>query len=121
MSLLRDTRPQGIADDRDSVGDGISISGEASALVTSGNASLAGVLAEWDMEVRDFIVLSFIADQGPIGCRSLGRMIGIDLQTTNKSVALLANAGFVEASGTLDRLRVTSAGERLAQEMLQQI
>jgi predicted transcriptional regulator len=108
-------------DDRDNDEDGISISSEASALVTSGNQSLAEVLAEWNMEVRDFIILSFVADQGPIASRNLARMIGIDLQMANQSVALLASAGFIEADGTLDRLRVTKTGERLAQEMLQQI
>lgn len=121
MSSLKDARPQEMPDGYGNGDDGISISGEASALVTSGSPSLAGVLAKLNLEVRDFIVLSFVADQGPIAESKLARMIGIDLQTVNKSVALLASAGLIQADGAIERLRVTEAGGELAQEMLQQI
>jgi DNA-binding MarR family transcriptional regulator len=121
VSLLKDARPQEMPDDSGTGEDGISISGEASALVTSESPTLAGMLAKLNLEVRDFIVLSFVADQGPIAGSNLARMIGIDVQTVNKSVALLASAGLIEADGAIERLRVTRAGGELAQAMLQQI
>lgn len=99
----------------------ISISREASALATSLSPSLAGIVARCNLEVRDFIVLSFIADQGAIDCESLARMTGLDLPMTTRSVQTLVNSGFVELEGTSGRFRVTAPGRDIAKKVMEQI
>ncbi len=61
----------------------ISLSGRAIALAIVENDSLAMVLQESGMKLREFIVLSFVSDQGPLNIDRLARLIGIDLDTTD--------------------------------------
>jgi len=60
VSLLKDKRPRGNPDDPEHPENGISISGEAWALVSLIDPSLAEIVVKCNLKVRDFIVSSFI-------------------------------------------------------------
>ncbi len=73
----------------------ISLSGQAIALAVSDNDSLAAALAESGMKMRDFIVLSFVSDQGSITTSHIGRLVGLDMPTTMSCIGRLTEAGLV--------------------------
>ena len=47
------------------------------------------------MELREFIVLSFVSDQGPINVVRLAKLIGLDLDTTSGCIGSLIDAGLL--------------------------
>lgn len=72
-----------------------SISGRAAALYFSSDPSLAQLLTSHGIKVRDFILLSFLSDQGPLALAQLARLLSIDPSSVLKSVKRLAAAGLV--------------------------
>jgi len=104
----------------------ISISGNATALAIANNDSLASVLRESGMQMRDFIVLSFVSDQGPIAGKSLARLVAIDLESTLLCIRGLVDAGFLEvrddpSNPAENDVMATAQGNRVAQRILGQI
>ncbi len=103
----------------------ISLSGQAIALAVPENDSLAMVLQESGMELREFIVLSFVSDQGPLNIDRLARLIGIDLDTTSHCIRRLVNAGLlaidVLADATESDVVATDLGNRIARKILSQL
>ena len=65
-------------DDRKDMKDGNSISGRSAALYFEHDPSLASLLLSHGFRVRDFIVLSFLSDQGPMSVTQLSRAVGIE-------------------------------------------
>ena len=70
-----------------------SISGNA-LFVTQDN-TLASLLLNHGIEVRDFILLSFLSDLGPMSNIRLAREVGIEPKNVLKSLMRLAAAGLV--------------------------
>ena len=103
----------------------ISLSGQAIALAVAENDSLAGVLQASGMEMRDFIVLSFVSDQRPIDTERLARLIGLDRNTTLRCIERLIDAGLVVSDAVADGfggdVDTTDLGNRLAKKMLSQL
>ena len=103
----------------------ISLSGRAIALAVAENDSLGTVLHESGMELREFIVLSFVSDQGPINVVRLARLIGIDLNTTSPCIDRLINAGLlvsdVLADATESDVVATDLGNLVAEKILSQL
>jgi DNA-binding MarR family transcriptional regulator len=109
-----------MSDDED-----ISLTGRAIALAVAENDSLGEVLQESGMEMPEFIVLSFVSDQGPISCVRLARLIGLDLDATSRCISRLTNAGLlvsdVLADPTESDVVATDPGNRIAEKLLSQL
>jgi DNA-binding MarR family transcriptional regulator len=58
--------------------------------------SLAGVIEANSIEVRDFMILSFICDQSELGIEQLSRAIGLSRQSILDCIERLVGAGLVE-------------------------
>ena len=89
----------------------ISLSSQAIALAVTDNDSLAAALEESGMQMRDFIVLSFVSDQGSITTSHLARLVGLDVQTTVGCIGRLTDAGLVYGDLSVaeeDRLILTT-------------
>ncbi len=104
----------------------ISISGNATALAIANNDALASVLLDSGMQMRDFIVLSFVSDQGPITAKCLARLVGIDLQSTLLCIRGLVDAGFLKKRKSLSipaeaDVIATELGDRVADRIIGQI
>ena len=103
----------------------ISIAGRAIALAVAQNDSLAAVLQASGMELRDFIVLSFVSDQGPIDTERLARLIGLDRDTTLRCIERLIAAGLVVSDVFADAVSgdvvTTDDGNRLAKKISSQL
>lgn len=103
----------------------ISLTGRAIALAVAENDSLAEVLQTSGMELRDFIVLSFVSDQGPIDTERLARLIGLDRDTTLRCIEGLINVGLLVSDVFADAVSgdvvTTDDGNRLAKEILSQL
>ncbi len=65
-------------DKRDDKTAGNSISGRSAALYFEQDPSLASVLVSHGIRVRDFIMLSFLSDQGPMSVTQLSHAVGIE-------------------------------------------
>lgn len=103
----------------------ISLSGRAIALAIAEYDSLGAILQESGMEMREFIVLSFVSDQGPINVVRLAKLIGIDLDTTSRCIGRLINAGLlvgdVLAVATESDVVATDLGNLVAEKILSQL
>ena len=69
-----------MADRSDKNGD--SISGMSAELFISKDDSLASLLLNHGIKVRDFILLSFLSDQGPMSVIRLARVVGLNPEDT---------------------------------------
>ena len=78
------------------------INGTAGSLVFSADLVQASLLDNYGLKVREFIVLSFLSDEGPMDVGQLARVVNIDTQHMVRSVERLAEAGLV--------MRPSSAG-----------
>jgi DNA-binding MarR family transcriptional regulator len=72
-----------------------SISEQSASLFVSQDDSLAALLLEHGIRVRDFVILSFLADQGSMCIVQLARVIGIEPIRIIESLQRLAAAGLV--------------------------
>ena len=97
-----------------------SIAEQSASLFIAKDASLASLLLRHGIKVRDFIVLSFLSDQGPMSILQLSRIVGIDPEGTLQSIRRLAAANLILRSPaqTDERYesvaRLTTRGERIA-------
>ena len=100
--------------------DADSISGLSAAHFISKDDSLASLLLNHGIKIRDFILLSFLSDQGPMTVIRLARVVGIEPEKTIRGLRRLSAANLVqrEPASTHDELesiaRLTARGEEIA-------
>ena len=63
-----------------------SISGLSAAYFISKDDSLASLLLNHGIKVRDFILLSFLSDQGPLNIARLARIAGLEPEKTLRTL-----------------------------------
>ena len=113
-------------DDRSHDNDG-SISGRSAALFIAKDDSLASLLLDHGIKVRDFILLSFLSDQGPMTILRLARAVGIEPGMTLRSLQRLSAADLVlrEPASTDDEFesiaRLTVRGDDIARRISDQL
>lgn len=104
-----------------------SISGASAALFFANDDSLASLLLNHGIKVRDFILLSFLSDQGPLSILRLARVVGIEPEMILRSLRRLSAANLVvrEPMSTEDPFesvaRLTTRGEDIAGRISEQI
>ena len=77
------------------------LAGRTASFEFSTDLMQASLLQNYGLKVREFIVLSFLADQGPMDIGQLSRLVNIDTDHMVLSVERLAEAGLVlRPSGT---------------------
>lgn len=107
-------------DERNGTGCENSEPGRSAALYYSHDPSMAHLLLNFGIQVRDFIVVSFLADHGPQTIDQLARMTRVEPSGLLKCVKRLAAAGLVVRepvsleSGAESRVRLTSRGQDTA-------
>jgi DNA-binding MarR family transcriptional regulator len=98
----------------------VSISGRSAALFVSNDESIARLLEQHGIKVRDFILMSFLADQGALSVERLARVVCIEPHDVLNSVKRLATAGLVvrefatNGSGRMSIVRLTGRGQDVA-------
>ena len=75
--------------------DGNSIAGQSAAHFIARDDSLASLLLNHGIKVRDFILLSFLSDQGPMSIMRLSRVVGIAPDATLNSLRRLSAVNLV--------------------------
>ena len=71
------------------------LAGRSDSIQFSADFLQASVLENYGLKVREFIVLSFLSDQGPMDVGQLSRLVKIDKDRMVASVERLADAGLV--------------------------
>ena len=79
-----------------------SICGAALTQMTASDASLAGLIEERGLTVRDFMILSLTCNQQGIELQQLARVVGSDLASVEDIASRLVAAGLAAFSGTRD-------------------
>jgi len=104
-----------------------SIAGQSAEHYIAMDDSLAALLLNHGIKVRDFILLSFLSDQGPMSVARLSRAVGIDPKNTLRSLRRLSTANLVlrDPSEKADMYeavaRLTMRGEEIAQKIISQL
>ena len=104
-----------------------SISGRSAALYFSQDSSIAQLLLSHGIKIRDFILVSFLSDQGPMTTHQLARIVSIEPDDLMKSLKRLGAAGLVvrePISNDPDKestARLTSRGEEIARRINDQL
>ncbi len=102
----------------------ISISASAVALSVENDQSLTGVLVASGMRMRDFIILSFVANQGPIDCERVAGIAGLDLDTATACIQRLMDAELIDEAPHTDakdnQLVVTGLGQVISDRITNQ-
>ena len=81
--------------------------------------SLAKLIQENCIEVRDFIILSFVCDQGELSAGQIAQILGIGLDKTRCCIGRLKEAGLIEISDSGSKsdedlpIRLTSTGHKV--------
>ena len=82
-------------DEREDMNDGDSISGRSAALYFKDDPSLASLLLSHGFRVRDFIVLSFLSDQGPMSVTQLSHAISVEPDILMNGMKRLSEAELI--------------------------
>ena len=104
-----------------------SISGRSAALYFSQDSSIAQLLLNHGIRVRDFILVSFLSDQGPMSISQLARIVSIDPEDLMTSLKRLGAAGLIvrdPISNDPDKestARLTSRGQEIAAKINDQL
>lgn len=104
-----------------------SICEEALIRFSDSDDSLAGMIEQFSIEVRDFMLLSLVCNQEAFDIDQLGRALGLSRKSTGNCISRLSDAGLVKhngaASATADgaEVRTTVAGRVLARRILDRI
>ena len=104
-----------------------SISGRSADFYVKKDDSLASLLLSHGIKVRDFILLSFLSDQGPMSITRLAHIVGIGRKSTLEGLKRLSAANLVlrEPAPTNDEMesmaRLTSRGEDIAGRITDQL
>jgi DNA-binding MarR family transcriptional regulator len=110
------------SDDNDS-----SISGMSAAHFISKDDSLGSLLLNHGIRIRDFILLSFLSDQGSMSVDRLSRVAGIELGDTLEGLKRLSAANLVLREPTAKNdepksiARLTGRGEEIAGRIIEQL
>ena len=91
---MSDNHPDGIA----TLLCGNSISGRSAELFFAKDPAMARMLHEHGIGVRDFILASFLCDQGAMGVSQLARVLGLETDDILRSIAHLFAAGLLAPS-----------------------
>jgi len=79
--------------------------------------SLAGLIRKNKIEARDFIILSFVSDQGALDTTQISHILGLSEDKTGKCIQRLIDAGLVKYRDAASKtnghrpIRVTAAGQ----------
>ena len=104
-----------------------SIAGQSAKHYIAMDDSLAALLLNHGIKVRDFILLSFLSDQGPMTVSRLSRAVGIDPNVALRSLRRLSSAKLVlrDPAAKADKYeavtRLTMRGEEIAQKIVSQL
>ncbi len=104
-----------------------SISGRSAALYFTHDPSIARLFIAYGIEMREFILVSFLSDQGPLSVDQLARILGIEPRGLQKSVNRLVTAGLVikepvsPGQDVTSTIRLTSRGEEVASRIDKQL
>lgn len=104
-----------------------SIAGQSAAHFIAMDESLAALLVNNGIKVRDFILLSFLSDQGPMSVLRLARTVGIEPRVALRSLKRLSSANLLlrePATGDEEYeavARLTTRGEEIAVKIVSQI
>jgi len=104
-----------------------SIAGQSAANSIAMDESLAALLLNHGIRVRDFILLSFLSDQGPMSILRLSRVVGIEPDKTLNSLKRLSAAHLVLRGPTPGAekyesvARLTARGEDVAGKINSQL
>ena len=104
-----------------------SISGRSAALFFSKDSSIAQLLLSHGIKVRDFILVSFLSDQGPMTIHQLSRTVSIEPDDLMKSLKRLGAAGLIIREpnstdpDTESTARLTSRGQEIARKINEQL
>lgn len=104
-----------------------SISGQSAELFVTKDDSLASLLLNHGIEVRDFILLSFLSDQGPMSTTQLSRAVGIEPKGVLQCLKRLSAAGLIlrdpkpSGSDTETMVRLTGRGQDIASRISAQL
>jgi DNA-binding MarR family transcriptional regulator len=103
-----------------------SISEEALEEFCSPGGSLAKLVEHNGIEVRDFVILSFVCDQRGLAVEQLARVLGLDRSKVVSCIHRLQSAGLVnyrqvgETSADSDRVTSTAPGCAIARQILEE-
>ena len=106
---------------------GDSIAGQSAAHFIAIDDSLASLLRNHGIKVRDFILLSFLSDQGPMNVQRLSRAVGIEPKVALRSLKRLSSANLVLRDPTSRAekyesvARLTARGEEIAVKIVSQL
>jgi DNA-binding MarR family transcriptional regulator len=104
-----------------------SISGLSAEFLIGKDESLASLLRNHGIKVRDFILLSFLSDQGPMSVTRLARIVGLEPEITLQGLKRLSAANLVQwdpaaSNDVLDSTaRLTGRGQEIAARIGNQI
>ena len=103
------------------------ISGQSAALFIAEDDSLGGLVVSHGIKVRDFILLSFLSDQGPMSVVRLARVVGIESEKVQHSLKRLSAAGLVvrdpklPCTDTEETVKLTGRGQDVADRIGDQL
>ncbi len=89
--------------------------------------SLAGVIKQHHIKVRDFMILSLVCDQGDFGVDPLTSALGLSPESVIVCVERMINAGLLQLDSENGlsveecRIRPTAAGQLLTQKILDNV
>lgn len=101
-----------------------SICEEALDKFSKSDDSLAELIEENHIEVRDFMILSFVCDQNELAVEQLMRVLGLSRTTTVGCIERLQAAGLIhytqagETAESSDRVSPTAPGRTITQRIL---
>lgn len=104
-----------------------SIAGQSAAHFIAMDESLASLLVNNGIKVRDFILLSFLSDQGPMSVLRLARTVGMEPEATLRSLKRLSSANLLVREPTSKNekykavARLTMRGEEIAVKIVSQV
>jgi len=106
---------------------GASIAGQSAEHFIAMDDSLAALLLNHGIRVRDFVLLSFLSDQGPMSILRLSRLVGIEPEKTLNSLKRLSTANLVlrgpapRAEKYESVAKLTTRGEDIADRISSQL
>jgi DNA-binding MarR family transcriptional regulator len=114
-------------DEREDMNAGESISGRSAALYFEHDPALASLLAPHEIRVRDFIMLSFLSDQGPMSSTQLSHAVSIEPGKLMNGMKRLSDAGLIVGDqisicdDTRSALKLTARGQDVAKRIDDQL
>lgn len=104
-----------------------SIAGLSAEYFVTKDDSLAQLLLNRGIQVHDFILLSFLSDQGPMSTTQLARVLGIETDRVQRSTKRLSAAGLVirdpdsPESAAASMVSLTGRGQDIAKRIIEQL